>query len=175
MRRVLLCSWLLALVAVPFMGQTNEWKRYKNTDGNFTVLFPGNPEDSVNKTDSGSQSHTLMAIQRPAIYTVVYTTMAEEQKVDNATYEIFKNAVFKELPKCEVGKERPAVPALGGYIGHWYLLNCDMPNTKVTIEANLYWGKHYAYAVMVMFPADVTEPQMTNKFLESFGVIDQGK
>jgi len=50
-----------------------------------------------------------------------------------------------------------------------------MPNTKVTILGNLYWGKHYAYAVMVMFPASAAAPQTTNKFLQSFGIIDQGK
>ncbi len=171
MRRVLLCSWFLVLVVVPFTGQTNEWKEYKNEGGNFSVLFPGDPQDSVNDPASGVQSHTLMVMQKPYIYTVVYTTMSSEQKMDDATYEVFKNAVFKELPKCDVDTERPAAPALEGYIGHWYRLNCNMPNTKVTILGNLYWGNHYAYAVMVMFPASATEPQMTDRFLQSFGVL----
>jgi hypothetical protein len=50
-----------------------------------------------------------------------------------------------------------------------------MPNTKVTILGNLYWGKHYAYAVMVMFPSSTDAPQTTSKFLDSFGIIDVGK
>ena len=50
------------------------------------------------------------------------------------------------------GKEQAPAPALEGYIGHWYQLSCAMPNVKVAIEGNLYWGKHYAYAVMVMYP-----------------------
>lgn len=175
MRKAFLCCLLVLLIAIPFSGQTDDWKRHKNTDGNFTVLFPGDPQDSVNKSDNEVQSHTLMAVQRPYIYTVVYSTMSVTQKVDEATYEVFKNAVFKELPKCDVGTERLAAPVVAGYIGHWYRLNCDMPNTKVTILGNLYWGRHYAYAVMVMFPASTNEPQTTSKFLDSFGVIDQEK
>jgi hypothetical protein len=171
MRKTLLGSLLLIVVVIPFTGQTDEWKRYKNQGGNFTVLFPGDPQDTVNKNEKGIQSHTLLAIQRPYIYTVVYTAMESEQKVDDPTYEVFKNAVFKELPKCEVGAERPPAPAVSGYVGHWYHLNCDMPNTKVTILGNLYWGKHYAYAVMVMFPSTTAEPQTAGKFLGSFGVL----
>ena len=175
MRKALLSLWLLVLAAVPFFGQTDEWKRHKNAEGNFSVLFPGDPQDSVNKADAEVQSHTLMLIQKPYVYTVVYSAMTSAQKVDDATYEIFKTAVFKELPKCDVNAERPPVPVISGYIGHWYRLSCEMPNTKVTILGNLYWGKHYAYAVMVMFHSGVDAPQTTSKFLDSFGVIDQGK
>jgi hypothetical protein len=175
MRKALLSLWLLVLAAVPFFGQTDEWKRHKNAEGNFSVLFPGDPQDSVNKADAEVQSHTLMLIQKPYVYTVVYSAMTSAQKVDDATYEIFKTAVFKELPKCDVNAERPPVPVISGYIGHWYRLSCEMPNTKVTILGNLYWGKHYAYAVMVMFPSSADAPQTTSKFLESFGIIDLNK
>jgi hypothetical protein len=175
MRRALSCSLLAAFLVLPFFGQTAQWKQYKDTTGNFTALFPGDPQDSINKSDDDIQSHTLLAIQQPFYYTVIYTAMKSDQKVDNETYEVFKNAVFKELPNCEVATVRPPAPALSGYVGHWYHLNCDMPNAKVTILGNLYWGKHYAYAVMVMFPSSAAEPQAAGKFLESFGVLDQGK
>ena len=175
MRKALLCSWLLVLAAVPFFGQTDEWKRYKNAEGNFTVLFPSDPQDSVNRSDTDLQSHTLMLLQKPYVYTVVYSAMTREQKVDDATYEVFKNAVFKELPKCGVDAERAPAPAISGYVGHWYRLNCDMTPNKVTILGNLYWGKHYAYAVMVMFPSSAAAPQTASKFLDSFGIINPGK
>ncbi len=130
----------------------------------------------MNKTEDGSQSHTLLAREGTALYTVVYTVMTSEQTVDNATFQAFKNGVFKELPKCEAGAEQPASPALEGYIGHAYRLSCDMPNTKVTIVGNLYWGKHYAFAVMTMFRADVAEPTAAEeKFTESFTVIDAAR
>ena len=176
MRNMVSGVMILLLAAGPLTAQTNEWKRYKNTNGNFTVLFPGEPDDTVNKTESGVESHTLMAREAPAVYTVVYTAMSNAQTVDEATFQVFKSAVFKELPKCETGSEQPAANALEGYIGHAYRLSCDMPNARVIIVGNLYWGKHYAYAVMAMFPANVNEPgAATKKLVESFAVIDPAR
>ncbi|MGZ4876318.1 MAG: hypothetical protein ACXV5R_14200 [Candidatus Angelobacter sp.] len=176
MRRFLSGLGLLLLLVSALQGQTAEWKSYRNSNGNFAVLFPGEPKDSVNQSESGVQSHTLLAQENAVVYTVIYTTMASEQVVDEATFEVFKNAVFKELSKCEAGAAKPAAPGIGGYIGHWYRLSCDMPNTKVTVVGNLYWGRHYAYAVMVMFAAGVAEPEAAEKrFVESFAVIDTAK
>ena len=180
MRNLFLRSFLrfgiLLFLTVSFAGQTGDWKTYKNTDGNFTALFPGDPQDSVNAASgSGISSHTLMVQTKAGIYTVVYTTMEAAQTVDDATYETFKNAVFHELPKCDVDTERPPAPAIQGYIGHWYQLSCAMPSTKVAIKGNLYWGKHYAYAVMVMHAVSGGEPEGTEKFLDSFAVIGAAK
>ncbi|MGC2743018.1 MAG: hypothetical protein WA672_07505 [Candidatus Angelobacter sp.] len=166
---------ILSLAASPLAAQTKAWTKYKNTNGNFTVLFPGEPADSVNKTGEGVQSHTLLAKDGSVIYTVIYTAMTSAQTVDEATFQVFKKAVFNELPKCEAGAEQ-ALPAMEGYIGHGYRLSCNMPNTTVTIVGNLYWGKHYAFAVMTMFPASVAEPTSTEKqFADSFGVVDPAK
>ena len=176
MRNLLSVVLILTLAAGPLAAQTSEWKTYKNTSGNFTVLFPGEPQDSVNKTEDGSQSHTLLAREDKVLYTVVYTVMTSEQTVDEATFQAFKVGVFKELPKCEAGAEQPVSPVLQSYIGHAYRLSCDMPNAKVTIVGNLYWGKHYAFAVMTMFAASVAEPTSTEKkFVDSFAVIDAAK
>ena len=176
MRSLLSVVLILSLAAAPLAAQTREWKRYKNADGNFTALFPGEPADSVNKTEAGAQSHTLLAQEAGAVYTVVYTLMSSEQTVDEATFQVFKNAVFKELPKCEAGAEQPASPAVEGYIGRSYRLSCDMPNARVAIVGNLYWGKHYAFAVMTMFPASAAEATSTErKFFDSFTVIDPAK
>jgi len=176
MRSLLSVVLILSLAAAPLAAQTREWKRYKNADGNFTALFPGEPADSVNKTEAGAQSHTLLAQESGAVYTVVYTLMSSEQTVDEATFQVFKNAVFKELPKCEAGAEQPASPAVEGYIGRSYRLSCDVQNTKVTVIGNLYWGKHYAFAVMTIFPASVAEVTSTEKkFFDSFAVIDPAK
>lgn len=166
---------LLLLFGCSFAGQADEWKKYQNTSGNFAVMFPGEPQDSVNKNDAEIQSHTLMAQERPAFFTVVYTNMATEQTVDDANYNSFKDAVFKELPKCAVGPEQPASPAVDGYIGHAYRLSCAMPNLQLTMAGNLYWGKHHAYAVMAMFPADIAEPATVKSFVGSFSLIDPAK
>lgn len=173
MRKIAVSLWFLLLIASPFTGQTAEWKKYKSTDGNFTVLFPGEPQDSVNKSEEGIRSHTLMAREGSMIYTVVYTVMESTQPVDEQTYQTFRNAVFKELPKCQEGPEQPASPVLDQYIGHHYRLSCDMPNTQVTIVGNLYWGKHYSFALMAMFPSSATEAvEAEKRFMDSFGLVD---
>lgn len=176
MRNLLSVVLILSLAAGPLAAQTSEWKTYKNTSGNFIVLFPGEPADSINKTEGDLQSHTLLARDGPVVYTVVYTVMTSAQTVDEATFQAFKLGVFKELPKCEADAEQPVSPVLESYIGHAYRLNCDMPNAKVTLVGNLYWGKHYSFAVMTMFAASVAEPTSTEKkFVDSFAVIDAAK
>jgi hypothetical protein len=173
MRALALRVSLLLCLAAPIAGQTDEWKRYKNVDGNFSVLFPTEPTDTVNKGEEGVQSHTLLSMVRPNAYTVVYTTMTKEQTVNDATFEVFKNAVFKELPKCTMVTDGIVSPAIQGYIGHWYRLSCDMGST-VTIVGNLYWGRHYAYAVMAMFTTP-SDPPTIKKFTDSFAVTDTSK
>jgi hypothetical protein len=175
MRRAASGLLILLLLSSPFTGQTAEWKTYKNTDGNFSVLFPGTPTDSVNKTDDEIRSHTLMVVDKPVVYTVVYTAMSGTQKVDDATYQVFKSSVFKELPNCEASAEGRPAPAIEGYIGHWYRLGCDVSGSKVTVAGNLYWGKHYAFAVMVMFTTSGPDPAGIRKFVDSFAILDPAK
>src|SRR5262245_13083057 len=149
-----LAVFVLLCLGTVFSAQTDEWKQYKNTAGNFSVLFPGEPADTVNRERPTIQSHTLMAMQRPSGYMVVYTNTSAEQKLDDATFQIFKSGFLKQLPKCEVRSEEAQSPAIRGYIGHRYMLNCD----AVVLAGNLYWGKHYAYAVMATYPTNSSEP-----------------
>jgi hypothetical protein len=173
MRALVAYVLLLLCLAAPIVGQTDEWKRHKNADGNFSVLFPTEPTDTINKSEQGIQSHTLTSTVRPNFYSVVYTTMAEEQPVNDATYETFKNAVFKELPKCNVITDKTGSHPIQGYISHEYRLSCAL-NVTVTIVGNLYWGKHYSYAVMVMFTTP-TDPPTIKKFTDSFEITDASK
>jgi len=171
----LLRSGLLLFLAASLTGQAGEWKAYRSVPGNFAMMFPAEPQDTVNKSDKDIESHNLMVQTNSTIYLVTYAAMVNLQPVNDATYEVYKNAVFKELPKCGIDSEKAADPAIQGYIGHLYKMTCDMPNTKVTAEGNLYWGKHYAYAVMVMYSSSGVRPEGAKKFLESFSVIDQQK
>jgi hypothetical protein len=167
-RNLVLRLSLLLSLAVSFRGQTDEWKVYRNTDGNFRALFPGEPKDTVNPAPDPIHSNTLLAIHNGAVYMVVYAAMPTEQPVNDASFEVYKSSVFQELPKCNVGKEGPAAPSIPGYIGHWYRLNCE----QVNIIGNLYWGKHYAYAVMAIFPVNTSEPSDSKRFVNSFAVIE---
>ena len=175
MRRGLLCSFVVVLVTIPFLAQTDAWKRHKNSPGNFTVLFPVDPQDSINKKDAEIESHTLLAIDKPFFYMVIYTAMGSDQTVDDPTYQVFKDAVFKQLPACQVGADQPVQPELKGYIGRRYRLKCDTKPNNVNIIGNIYWGKRYAYAVLLMFPDGSAEPSTTDKFLGSFAVLQPGQ
>jgi hypothetical protein len=145
-------------------GRVEEWKRYKNTDGNFTVLFPGEPKDSTNEIPGGMTSHTLQIVKTPAVYTLVWTFIDAKQTVTDANFEVFKTSFLSKLPKCTVAADQPASPAL-----------LDLPQGKVTIVGSLYWGKHYSYAVMGIFSATVPQPTDVKKFVESIMLIDPGK
>lgn len=175
MRRFMLSIWMVVLLVGALPGQTAEWKTYKSAEGNFSVQFPGDPQDSVNPTDGSFKSHILQLQQKPMIYMLVWTQIEKTQAVDNTNYEAFKNGVFSKLAKCAADSEQPASPSFPGYIGNQYLLSCDFPQGKVKIKGNLYWGKHYAFAVMDAFPDGMAEPAEARQFVKSFAVLDTAK
>ncbi|HYA97007.1 MAG TPA: hypothetical protein VEH49_02855 [Methylomirabilota bacterium] len=168
MRKLALPLILLLFLAASLSGQSSEWKTYKNTDGNFQVLFPGAPTDSENPGSEAVRSHTLIAKQNSGAYTVVYAAMSSDQAVDEANFQAYKNGVLQELAGCSVDKETPALPAVRSYVGRYYRLACE----KIYIVGNLYWGKRYAYAVMAMFPNGTPESADIRRFLDSFSVLN---
>ncbi|HXZ28635.1 MAG TPA: hypothetical protein VEG08_11635 [Terriglobales bacterium] len=172
MRRLLSSSVFLLVLAALLAAQTGNWKQYESKDGRFTVLFPGDPDDHDTGAGTGVHSHTLVAAEAPALYTVIYANPATPQPVDDATYAVYRDSVFQALPDCKVGPEQPPAPARQGYIGHWYRLDCDSQGGKVLMEGNLYWGARHSYAVMVMFPAGPDQPKPLQRFLESFSPND---
>lgn len=167
---------LLLCVAIPLAGQNENWHRYQNNAGNFSVLMPADPTDTVNPAkDGGSESHTIQAISDGIVYGVVYVNTQSEQKVDEATFQVYRDAFMRGLPNCTQASEGVASPALPGYIGRMYRMNCTASGQQIVFVGNLYWGKHYAYASMVLFGAGSSDPANMKKFLDSFGVLDPAK
>lgn len=165
---LLLCVSLAGSLA----GQNENWISYKNDAGNFRVQMPAQPNETTAPGESGvSESHTVMAISGGAGYTVVYVTFSSDQTVDEATYNVYRDSFMKNLPSCQQESERAAAPDLPGYIGHWYRMNCQVSGKAMTFVGDLYWGKHYAYAVMAIFPTAPSDPPGTQKFIGSFGVL----
>ncbi len=134
--------------------------------------MPAEPKESTSPGEGGvSESHTIQAISGGVGYTVVYVTLGSDQNVDDATYKAYKDSFMKGLPNCRQEGEYSASPPIPGYIGRWYRMNCNVDNTQMTFAGNLYWGKRYAYAVMVLFPASASDPPATRKFTDSFDVL----
>jgi len=174
MRYWVLTIFLLACLAAPFAGQTNQWQRYRNDGGNFSVLILGDPKEVVNG-EGAQASHTIQSISGSVGYTVVYVANPAEQPVDEPTFKIYRDAFLKGLPQCNLAKEDAVSRPLAGYIGRWYRMNCDVSGQKMSFTGNLYWGKHYAYAVLAMFPTAPTDPPESAKFYDSFSVLDGSK
>ena len=175
MRRFLLSLGMIALLAGALAGQSAEWKTYNNAEGNFSAQFPGDPTDSVNPTDSSMKSHVVQLQQLPVVYILVWSFIDKEQPADDTNYAVFKDGVFSKLPSCTTDSEKSASPSFRGYIGHQYLLTCEYPQGKVKMRGNLYWGKHYSFALMTAFPASIPEPAGVNTFMGSFAITDPAK
>src|SRR5260370_27678548 len=139
---------LVVCLAESLTGQTNEWRRYRNVDGNFSAVMPGEPKDSPNGDQDANPSHTIQAIDGSIAYTVVYVITEAEQQVDEATFKVYRDAFINGLPQCDLATEAAASAEIQGYVGHWYRMNCHVENKPVSFIGNLYWGKHYAYAVL---------------------------
>jgi len=174
MRSQLLCILGLICAALPLAAQSDQWHDYKNAGGNFSVLLPAEPQESSGG-ESALTSHTIQAISNSIGYTVVYVVIPAEQVVDEPKYKIYRDSFMKSLPNCDLITEAGPSVAQRGYVGHWYRMNCLVKGSNYTFVGNLYWGKHYAYAVMAMFPSTSTTPPSAAKFTDSFAVIDPAK
>lgn len=175
MRKLLFSFGIIVLVASALAGQTSEWKRYSSAEGNFSAQFPGDPTDTVNPTDSSMKSHILQLQKMPVVYMVIWNLLDKEQPADDTNYAAFKNGVFSQLKSCNADSEQSASTIFRGYIGHGYQITCDYPQGKVKMRGDLYWGKHYSFAVMTAFPANIAEPAEVGKFMGSFAVLDLAK
>jgi hypothetical protein len=171
MRKFSPCCLLLVLLALPLAGQTDAWKKYESAGGDFSILVPVEPQDTALPGPEGIQARLLVAQDNGIRFTLISASFAQEQPVDDANYAAYKAGVLSKLPNCEVGSEQQPSPALTGYIGHWYKLNCSASNNKITVEGNLYWGKHHSYAVLALFPASSEEPSSVKKFTGSFALL----
>jgi hypothetical protein len=167
-------------LAAPLTAQTDEWKKYEARDGNFSVLFPVQPKDTVYGGREGIESeHGFSASDGSVHYGVFYGSAKEEQKVDEANFETIKKIFFNGLPMCREVNSTVASPAFPGYIGRGYRLDCDAPNAnapipKATLVVNVYLGRHFMYMIMAGFAA-TPDPPTIKKFTDSFSVTDINK
>ena len=153
----------------------DNWILYSNPNGNFAARMPSAPKDTINPTGSDQVSHTLQASADGNAYTVVYVHNQTEGTVDSATYTIFRDNFMKGMPTCQLITEGDPSPVVRGYVGHSYRLNCVFSGTKVTIIGDLYWGRHFAYAVMAVFPTATFDPPLAKTFVDSFALVDPSK
>lgn len=168
-------------MATPLTAHADEWKKYEERDGNFSVLFPREPKDApyLASREGIESSHGFSASDGSVYVGVFYANMKQEQKVDEANYRIYKKGFFNGLPTCKELNSTVASPAFPGYISHGYRLDCDAPNSgapnpKGTLIVNLYFGRHFSYVIVAGF-ATKTDPPTVKKFVDSFSVTDVSK
>jgi hypothetical protein len=166
---------LLLCLSAPAAGRTDEWHRYKNENGNFSVLLPEEPEESVEAEEGDPITYTARVFTPSIGYLVISVVTKEDQAVDEANFENYRDEILKHLPYCHPVKEESASLAVRGFIGHWYRMNCETPDRKFVAAGNLYWGKHYGYAVFVLFSPSTADPPTVKKFTNSFVVLHPEK
>lgn len=150
------------------------WKLYKNTGGNFSVLFPSDPKDSIITNNKKAEAHQLFVEDQDVAYAVYYGIWQNEKRVDEAGYALIRKYVLSNKANCEAFTEGPPSIVLKGYIGHSYHRTCKEHHIIKSV-GNLYWGKRYFYFVMVFYPNISAEPSTAKGFLESFSLIDKTK
>ena len=171
---------LLILCLTATLAAQTEWKKYEEPDGNFSVLFPGEPKDTVSPSREGTESSHGFSASDGSVYVgVFYADLKQEQKVDEANYEAYKKPFFSRFPNCKELNSTVVSPAFSGYIGHGYRLECEGQNAKgqivsATLVVNLYFGKHFLY--MLTAGSTITpDPPTIKKFMDSFSVTDVSK
>ncbi|HVB59096.1 MAG TPA: tetratricopeptide repeat protein [Candidatus Acidoferrales bacterium] len=152
--------------AMPTAAQTAEWHRYTNEDGNFSVLFPTEPMQSV-REQNGVVIHTIQATSGSTVYVVAYQKMKSEQAVDEST--------LKALTNCNLVSNSSPSPPIRGYVGFGFGIKCRVQDKNAIGIGNFYFGKHYAFSVLAMFPSAASDAITVNRFTHSFSLIDPSK
>ncbi len=173
MRVTFLRLTLVLLAASSVAAQSLNWREYKNPAGNFSVQMPAEPKDTKNGA-SDEASHTVQAVVAGVGYTVVYSKSSDDEAVDDAHFKEYKEGTLGAA-KCTVASEAAVSPAIPGFIGRHYRLDCAAGPQKLNFVGNMYVGKRYAYTVMAMFPASPVDSPSVKKFVESFALIDPAK
>ncbi len=176
MRHVLVAALLFAGLTSPMAGQTEEWKTFKNEGGNFSVLLPTEAKETVaGGGDQGPESHTFMATSNSVSYVLVYVYTKPEQPATEEEFKIYRDSLMQNFAGCQIATEGAAAPPVPNHVGHFYTMNCDFKGVKMTVIGDLYWGKHYSYAVLSMYAAGGASPAGARKFTDSFAVLDASK
>jgi hypothetical protein len=174
MRITFLRLALVLFAVTSSAAQSLNWREYKNPGGNFSVLMPSDPSDTANHDPEGD-SHTIQATDHSVGYTVFYVKFSQDQPVNDANFKAHRDTFLGNFPDCTLFNEQPVTPAISGFIGGSYRLNCKLPGAKSRNIGNLYLGKHYFYGVLALFVPESSEPPNVKSFVDSFTLIDPAK
>src|SRR5215813_10802209 len=108
----------------PIGSPSENWRTYKNENGNFSVLFPNEPRDTTEQSTDAIESHTIGIQQSDVRYAVMYVKTKRENTVDDTSFNEYKDAMFRQFGDCKMQKESKPSRELKGYIGHGYRLSC---------------------------------------------------
>jgi hypothetical protein len=162
---LVLLSFLTFTSAVAQQGDT--WKTYRNEAGNFSVDMPGEPQTQPVVEDT--YNYVFM---RPGLAYLVTYAAHKETPVNDENFETYQKAVLMGLTSCTLASDAPSTHPISSLKSHWYRYRC--PEGGQTILGNLYWGAHYAYAVLVVYSGN-PEPATVRRFTDSFAVLDPNK
>jgi hypothetical protein len=180
-RNYILVVYLVALLTSckrPRQSESsNSWTDFRSQEGNFAAQFPQPPEGKLlDEEKDVATTRGAKAISEDVIYDTIYGSFTEEQPINEADFETFKNANYKGLGKCMTFAQGLAWPVLEGYRGRQYKTHCTTDDgTELTEVMNIYLGKRHAYSMTVMWRSDDPEPQDEKRFLASIRLLDPAK
>ena len=181
-RNYILVVYLVALLTSckrPRQSESsNSWTDFRSQEGNFAAQFPQPPEDKLlDEEKDVATTRGAKAISEDVIYDTIYSSFTEEQPINEADFETFKNANYKGMGKCMTLAQGLAWPVLEGYRGRQYKAHCTTEDGTELIEVmNIYLGKRHAYSMTVTWRSDDPEPvQDERKFLLSIRLLDPAK
>jgi hypothetical protein len=174
MRRASIRLVFLLCLATSVVAQSGNWREYKNPGGNFSILMPSEPADDTNRNPAG-ESHTIQVTDSSVSYNVFYVKFDQDQTVDDAHFKAQRDGFLGRFPNCKLFSEDPVTPALNGFIGGSYRINCEVPGAKTSHIGNLYLGKRYFYAVFALYVHESSQLPTVKKFVDSFALIDPAK
>ena len=167
--RSLSCVVCTFILSAALADTGDDWRTYRNEEGNFSVQLPGQPKTEP----AGENTFNFMLLQPGMAYLVTYN-FHSESAADDTNFEAYQKGVAKSL-ECNVLSDGPSTRPIAGYKSHQYRYDCSQ--RKQIITGNLYWGTRTAYAVVVIFnvTAGSADPPNIRRFTDSFTLLDASK
>lgn len=159
----------------PAVSVSANFNSYKNTAGNYSINFPGQPKESALPPAPNEVGSLTQSTEAGVTFTVTYAYNQAVQTVDEATFNAFRDRFLQNLATCQVLSETAASPALANYQSKAYRLSCVLNGANKLIIGNLYWGEHYSYGALTISLPSPSDPPAIRKFLDSFALIDPAK
>lgn len=170
MKRCFVFALVLVLLALGGCGESKEWQRFESEEGQFSILFPGKPEQNTSLTptlEGDIETKSFIAEQGGVDYSVFfedYPLYIIESDPAALLDEAIRTYVDSINARARMKKEI----TLDGYPGREFRFETLEEGMIVIIRARYYLVENRVYVLAALSSAPDSYSPEIDMFMDSF-------